>query len=293
MPDVNTDILVIGSGIAGLMYAIKVAEMGTVALVTKKEAMDSSTNLAQGGIASVFGHDDSFGLHIDDTLSSGDGLCNRDVVECVVKDGPDRIHELMEMGVRFNVQQQKARKDHRAQGFDLGREGGHSQNRIVHAKDMTGQAVERVLVDHARSHPRITLFENHMAIDLITQSTRMKRGMVTTTHEDFCCGAYVLERSTNTVKTFAANVTLLATGGAGKVYLYTSNPDIATGDGVAMAYRAGATVANMEFVQFHPTCLFHPAAKNFLISEAVRGEGGILMDAAGRPFMAACKGTFY
>ena len=287
MPDVNTDILVIGSGIAGLMYAIKVAEMGTVALVTKKEAMDSSTNLAQGGIASVFGHDDSFGLHMDDTLSSGDGLCNRDVVERVVKDGPARIHELMEMGVRFNVQQQKARKDHRDQGFDLGREGGHSQNRIVHAKDMTGQAVERVLVDHARSHPRITLFENHMAIDLITQSTRMKRGMVTTTHEDFCCGAYVLERSTNTVKTFAANVTLLATGGAGKVYLYTSNPDIATGDGVAMAYRAGATVANMEFVQFHPTCLFHPAAKNFLISEAVRGEGGILMDAAGRPFMAA------
>jgi L-aspartate oxidase len=286
MPDVKTDILVIGSGIAGLMYAIKVAQKGTVALVTKKEAMDSNTNLAQGGIASVFGHDDSFGLHIDDTLASGDGLCNRDVVELVVKDGPARIHELMEMGVRFNLQQQNARKDHRAQSFDLGREGGHSQNRIVHAKDMTGQAVERVLVDHARNHPRIELYENHMAIDLITQSTRMKRGIVTTTHEDFCCGAYVLERGTNTVKTFAANVTLLATGGAGKVYLYTSNPDIATGDGVAMAYRAGATVANMEFVQFHPTCLFHPAAKNFLISEAVRGEGGILMDAGGRPFMA-------
>ncbi len=285
MPDVKTDILVIGSGIAGLMYAIKVAEAGTVALVTKKEAMDSNTNLAQGGIASVFGPSDSFDLHIDDTLASGDGLCHRDVVELVVKGGPDRIQELMEMGVRFNLQQQEARQEAPADGFDLGREGGHSQNRIVHAKDMTGQAVERVLLDHARNHPRITLFENHMAIDLITQSTRMKRGMVTTTHEDFCCGAYVLERSTNAVKTFAAKVTLLATGGAGKVYLYTSNPDIATGDGMAMAYRAGATVANMEFVQFHPTCLYHPAAKNFLISEAVRGEGGILIDAQGRPFM--------
>jgi len=279
--------LVIGSGIAGLMYAIKVAAVGTVALVTKKEAMDSSTNLAQGGIASVFAPDDSFGLHIDDTLASGDGLCNRDVVERVVVEGPDRIHELMEMGVRFNLQQQAAYGHGDAEHFDLGREGGHSQNRIVHSKDMTGQEVERVLVEQARRHPRITLFENHMAIDLITQSTRMKRGMITTTHEDFCCGAYVLERGTNQVKTFAAKVTLLATGGAGKVYLYTSNPDIATGDGVAMAYRAGATVANMEFVQFHPTCLYHPAAKNFLISEAVRGEGGVLMDAAGKPFMAA------
>lgn len=286
MPDVKTDVLVIGSGIAGLMYAIKVAEVATVALVTKKEAMASSTNLAQGGIASVFGPDDSFDLHIADTLASGDGLCNQDVVKRVVKDGPRCIHELMEMGVRFNIEQQGAGQDEDARSFDLGREGGHSQNRIVHAQDMTGQEVERVLVAHARKHPRITLFENHMAIDLITRSTRMKRGLVTTTYEDFCCGAYVLERSTRQVKTFAAKVTLLATGGTGKVYLYTSNPDIATGDGMAMAYRAGATVANMEFVQFHPTCLYHPAAKNFLISEAVRGEGGVLIDAAGRPFMA-------
>ncbi len=285
MPDVKTDILIIGSGIAGLMYAIKVADGASVALVTKKEAMDSSTNLAQGGIASVFAGTDSFELHIKDTLASGDGLCNRDVVERVIKDGPVRITELMQMGVRFNLRRQKDAEPVDPTAFDLGREGGHSRNRIVHAHDMTGQEVERVLVAHARNHPNITLYENHMAIDLITRSTRMKRGLVTTTHEDFCCGAYVLERSTNRVKTFAAKITLLATGGAGKVYLYTSNPDIATGDGIAMAYRAGATVANLEFVQFHPTCLYHPAAKNFLISEAVRGEGGVLIDEAGRPFM--------
>ena len=285
MPDIKTDFLVIGSGVAGLMFALKVAEAGTVALVTKKEAMDSNTNLAQGGIASVFGDMDSFDLHIDDTLASGDGLCNRDVVEMVVKNGPGRINELIDMGVRFNLRENQPQDVADDIRFDLGREGGHSKNRIVHAKDMTGREVEKVLVQKVHDHPRIELYENHMAVDLITHSTRLKRGLVTTTHEDFCCGAYVLERGSNRVKTFAARITLLATGGAGKVYLYTSNPDIATGDGVAMAYRAGATVANMEFVQFHPTCLFHPAAKNFLISEAVRGEGGILIDAHGRPFM--------
>jgi L-aspartate oxidase len=247
--------------------------------------MDSNTNLAQGGIAAVFGQMDSFDLHIEDTLASGDGLCNQDVVKHVVTSGPQCIEELIGMGVRFNIQQNAEAAGGEKGTFDLGREGGHSQNRIVHAKDMTGQEVERVLVQQVRNHPNITLFENHMAIDLITQSTRMKRGLVTTTHEDYCCGAYVLERSTHGVKTFAAKITLLATGGAGKVYLYTSNPDIATGDGMAMAYRAGATVANMEFVQFHPTCLYHAEAKNFLISEAVRGEGGILKDGMGRAFM--------
>jgi L-aspartate oxidase len=286
MPEVKTDILIIGSGIAGLMYALKVADAATVAMVTKKEAMDSNTNLAQGGIASVFAGTDSFDLHIKDTLASGDGLCNRDVVERVVKGGPERITELMQMGVHFNLRDPQGDGTAGPADFDLGREGGHSQNRIVHALDMTGQEVERVLVDKVRSHPNITLHENHMAVDLITQSTRLKRGHVTTTHEDFCCGAYVLDRSTYRVWTFAAKIILLATGGTGKVYLYTSNPDIATGDGIAMAYRAGATVANLEFVQFHPTCLYHLAAKNFLISEAVRGEGGVLINEAGRAFMA-------
>ncbi|MFZ1984831.1 MAG: L-aspartate oxidase [Desulfatitalea sp.] len=285
MTDIETDILVIGSGVAGLMFALKVAEYGTVALVTKKEAMESNTNLAQGGIASVFGERDSFDLHIKDTLASGDGLCNNDVVDMVVKAGPERINELIQMGVRFNLQRGAAEGGQINPALDLGREGGHSQNRIVHAHDLTGREVEQVLLDLVRSHPNIQLYENYIAIDLITQSTRIKRGQVTTTHEDFCCGAYVLERSSHQVKTFAAHITLLATGGTGKVYLYTSNPDIATGDGIAMAYRAGATVANLEFVQFHPTCLYHPQAKNFLISEAVRGEGGILIDADGRAFM--------
>jgi L-aspartate oxidase len=281
---IESDFLVIGSGIAGLSFAIKVAEHGSVALVTKKAVMDSNTNLAQGGIASVLSPLDSFDLHIRDTLAAGDGLCNPDVVEIVVTQGPERIRELMALGVRFNLKA-TPKTASSAETFDLGQEGGHSRKRIVHAQDMTGRAVEQVLVECARNHSRITLFEDHIAIDLITISTRMKRGLVTTTHEDFCCGAYVLNRRTNQIDTFKSKITLLAAGGAGKVYLFTSNPDIATGDGIAMGYRAGATVANLEFVQFHPTCLFHPQAKNFLISEAVRGEGGTLVDRSGRAFM--------
>lgn len=281
---IKTDFLIIGSGIAGLTFAIKAAEHGRVAIITKKAVMDSNTNMAQGGIASVFGEQDSYDLHIQDTLASGDGLCNENVVEMVVKDGPDCIRELIDLGVKFNENFETAQGQQPA--LDLGREGGHSQNRIVHALDMTGREVEAVLIDHARNNSNISIFENYLAIDLITHSKRMKRGLVTTTHEDICCGAYVLDRTSRQVLTFSAGVVLLATGGAGKVYLYTSNPDIATGDGVAMAYRAGATLANLEFVQFHPTCLYHPAAKNFLISEAVRGEGGILINSAGEPFMA-------
>ncbi len=278
------DFLVIGSGIAGLTFALKVAKFGSVAVITKEKVMDSNTSLAQGGIASVFDELDSFDLHIKDTLASGDGLCNPDVVETVVKNGPDCINELIQMGVKFNTRKKPNRHDTLDQ-LDLGREGGHSQNRIVHAEDMTGKEIERVLVTHLQQHDNITLFENHIAIDLISISTRMKRGLITTTHEDYCCGAYVLDKTTGRVSTFCANITLLATGGAGKVYLYTSNPDVATGDGIAMAYRAGATLANLEFVQFHPTCLYHPDAKNFLITEALRGEGGVLIDQQGKPFM--------
>jgi L-aspartate oxidase len=286
MMQIKTDFLIIGSGVAGLTFALKVAAFGNVALVTKKEVMDSSTKMAQGGIASVFDKLDSFDLHIQDTLAAGDGLCNRDVVELVVKNGPDRIRELTELGVQFDLKRKaKVDRENIDLDFDLGHEGGHSQKRIVHAHDMTGIELERVLVNHVKQNERITLYENHIAIDLITISTRMKRGTFTTTHENYCCGAYVLDRKAGQVKTFCAKITLLATGGASKVYLYTSNPDIATGDGVAMGYRAGATVANLEFVQFHPTCLYHPEAKNLLISEAVRGEGGQLLDSTGKAFM--------
>jgi len=278
----KTDFLIIGSGIAGLTLALKVANFGNVAIVTKKEIMDSNTARAQGGIASVFDESDSFDLHIQDTFASGDDLCNKAVVEMVVKNGPARIRELIDLGVHFNSK--KNSKDQTIR-LDLGREGGHSKNRIVHAQDMTGVEIEKVLVNQIQNHKNIKIFEHHIGIDLITFSTRMKRGLTTTTHKDYCCGAYVLDKTTNTVKTFCAKTTCLATGGAGKIYLYTSNPDIATGDGIAMGYRAGATVANLEFVQFHPTCLYHPDAKNFLISEAVRGEGGILIDSAGRRFM--------
>jgi L-aspartate oxidase len=278
-----SDVLIIGSGIAGLSFALKVADEARVHIVTKRELTDSNTWVAQGGIASVFGERDSFDLHIQDTLAAGDGLCNEAVVERVVRGGPDRIQELMDLGVHFNHDPDAPETDTAC--LDLGREGGHSQKRIVHAQDMTGQEVERVLAERVANHPNVAIFENHIAVDLITYSTRMRRGQVTTFHEAVCCGAYILDPAAGVVKTFVAATTLLATGGAGKVYLYTSNPDVATGDGIAMAYRAGATVANLEFVQFHPTCLYHPEAKNFLISEAVRGEGGILRDAEGNAFM--------
>ncbi|MGD8242734.1 MAG: FAD-binding protein, partial [Desulfobacterales bacterium] len=222
--DVQTDFLVIGSGVAGLNFALRVAQVGRVALVTKKEAMESNTNLAQGGIAAVLGVGDSFALHVEDTLASGAGLCHGEVVDLVVREGPHRIRELVDYGVNFS-------RNHQTDRFDLGREGGHSRNRIVHTADMTGREVERALLENARAHPNITFYEDHIAIDLLTFSTRMKRGLVTTTHEEHCCGAYVLDRTTKQVKTFGARIVLLATGGAGKVYLYTSNPDIATGDG--------------------------------------------------------------
>ena len=275
----DVDFLIIGSGIGGLSFALKVAEYGQVAVVTKKEAMDTSTNYAQGGIASVFGQNDTFDLHVRDTLTAGDGLCRADVVEMVVRGGPEIVGQLMDWGVSFT------RDSTGNLELDLGLEGGHCRKRIVHAGDFTGHIIEQAVVDRVRNQDHVGFFEDHIAVDLITYSTRMKRGTVTAAHEDVCCGAYVLDTKTNEVHTFHAKITVLATGGAGKVYLFTSNPDIATGDGIAMAYRAGALVANLEFVQFHPTCLYHPEAKNFLISEALRGEGGVLIDSRGRAFM--------
>ncbi len=275
----DTDFLVIGSGIAGLSFALKAAAHGRVTIVTKKNAQKTNTALAQGGVAAVFGKEDSFDLHIRDTLEAGDGLCNPEVVDMVVKNGPERIKELVEIGAHFN-KQGKGPYD-----FAMGQEGGHSVKRIIHAHDLTGREIENTLIAAVRDHDNITVLEDHIAVNLITYTSSIRSGLVTTFQEHFCCGAYVLDNTTGHIETWHAGITMLATGGAGKVYLYTSNPDIATGDGIAMAYRAGASVANLEFVQFHPTCLFHPDAKNFLISEAVRGEGARLIDSRGNAFM--------
>ena len=278
---ITTDYLVIGSGIAGLRFALDAAKTGTVAIVTKKEKTEGSTNYAQGGIASVLDPDDSFDLHIKDTLTSGDGICHEDIVRIVVQEGPQRIHELVSMGVQFS------RQEGHKNTFDLGREGGHSKRRIVHTRDLTGREVEKRLLERAADAANIQIYENHMAIDLITKSTLVRRGIVSKQTDQSCWGAYVLDAETGDILTFLSRITVLCSGGAGKVYRYTSNPDIATGDGVAIGYRAGVKVANMEFVQFHPTSLYHPLAKNFLISEAVRGEGGILLDKKGKRFMEA------
>jgi len=273
---VETDFLVLGSGIAGLTYALKASEFGSVAVVTKKDQAESNTNYAQGGIAAVMSPTDSFDAHIADTLATGDGLCHKDVVELVVESGPRLIGGLISLGVRFTRSNKNAEEK-----FDLGREGGHSVNRVVHAEDLTGREVERALLNAASKRPQIKIYENHVAVDLITLGKLERRRA----HPDTCFGAYVYDRLSGKVHTFSSKATIISTGGLGKVYLYTSNPDIATGDGVAMAYRAGAAIANMEFIQFHPTCLYHPEAKNFLISEAVRGEGGELVGADMKPFM--------
>ncbi len=272
-----SDVLVMGSGLAGLGYALKVADVARVNLITKRALTDTSTSMAQGGIAAVLGPDDRFEYHIQDTLTVGEGLSHPDIVELVVRQGPERIGELVAMGAHFDVGADN--------GYDLAREGGHSRRRIIHAHDMTGAEVERILVEKVLAHPNIQVFENHMGVNLITLERLVRQGRVVTETDKSCLGAYVLNTATGQVDTFMARITLLATGGASKVYLYTSNPDIATGDGVAMAFRAGAMIGNMEFVQFHPTCLFHPAAKNFLVSEALRGEGAVLRDRRGRAFM--------
>jgi L-aspartate oxidase len=271
------DYVVLGSGIAGLSFALKAAATGSVAVITKKDRAESNTNYAQGGIAAVTSKEDSFELHVKDTLEAGAGLCREAMVRTIVEEGPARIAELIELGMKFT--EREIPKTHGERELDLGKEGGHSKRRILHAKDITGREIERALLAAVEERPNIHIFENHLAIDLITSQKLGGAGV------DRCLGVYGLDKATGQVETFAARVTVLATGGCGKVYLYTTNPDIATGDGVAMAYRAGARVANMEFIQFHPTCLYHPRAKSFLISEAVRGEGGVLKSLAGVEFM--------
>ncbi len=269
------DFIVIGSGIAGLSFAHKAASHGTVAIVTKRAPAESNTAYAQGGVACVTSVEDSFDLHVRDTLRAGAGLCDENVVRMIVTEGPERIRELMELGVQFDERELEGGEKE----LDLGREGGHSKRRVLHSRDVTGREIERALLDAVSRHENIDLLDNHMAVDLITAG---KLGYAT---EDRCLGVYVLDEKTGEVVTLSSDRVILATGGCGKVYLYTTNPAVATGDGVAMAWRAGASIANMEFVQFHPTCLFHPEARSFLITEAVRGEGGVLLDAKGRRFM--------
>ncbi|WP_373048111.1 L-aspartate oxidase [Vulgatibacter sp.] len=265
------DYLVIGGGVAGLTFALRAARTGTVAVLTKRARDESNTKWAQGGIAAVLDPDDSFDAHVKDTIEAGVGLSHLETVELCVREAPERIRELVRIGVDFSE---------RAAGqLDLTREGGHSARRVVHAKDLTGMEVERALIAACEEQPNIRFFDHHTAIDLILSARAGQPG------PNRALGAWVLDNRTGDAMTLLAKVTILATGGAGKVYLYTSNPDVATGDGLAMAWRAGAVVANMEFYQFHPTCLFHPQAKSFLISEALRGEGGVLRRGDGTSFM--------
>lgn len=268
---VECDYLIIGTGVAGLSFAKYVADYGRVIMLSKQTIDQSASNLAQGGVATVLSDTDSFEAHIADTLETGHGICNREVVETCVKDGPDRIKELVDIGANFTMQ-----KGHPGE-LHLTREGGHSQRRIVHAADATGRELVRSLLDSVKSCKSVDIYENYMAVNLIVPDRESK--------DRVCKGVHALDKETGEIHTFVAPVTVLATGGLGKVYLYTSNPDVATGDGVAMGYRAGAKVANMEFFQFHPTILYHPNVKSELISEAVRGEGGILRDLRGRAFM--------
>lgn len=268
------DFLIIGSGLAGLAYALKVADHGRVVILSKAVAPATNTSMAQGGIAAVMSPEDSFESHVRDTIVAGAGLCHEDVVREVVESAPARIEELLAWGIRFDA------RGPSGESLDLTREGGHSHRRILHVQDHTGQEIHQLLLEKAKQHPNIEFKENHFAVDLILD-------------RDFapfqvgrprCIGAHAFDRSRGETVDIFARVTMLATGGAGKVYLYTSNWSGATGDGIAMAFRAGARVANLEFMQFHPTCLYHPSARNFLITEAIRGEGGELLNAEGVAF---------
>lgn len=271
------DVLVVGSGIAGLSFALNVARQGrSVAILTKKNKADSNTNWAQGGIAVVTAQTDDFDKHVQDTLIAGDGLCREEVVREIIQDGPARVRELVEWGVEFS-------RDEAGQ-YDLGREGGHGERRILHVKDMTGKAIEAALLKAISRQPNLALFEHFFAIDVITSAKVDKRARGGDNH---VVGLYALDVRDGRVATFQAPVVMLSTGGAGQVYQYTTNPDIATGDGIAMAYRAGVEIRNMEFIQFHPTTLYSTSGERFLISEAVRGEGAILRNMKGEAFMTS------
>ncbi len=272
---IEADFIIIGTGAGGLSAALHASQHGSVVMITKRGALDSNSNWAQGGIACVTADDDSIEKHVNDTLIAGAGLCKEKAVRTIVTEGPARIAELVQWGVDFD--QREAKNGHLE--FDLTREGGHSTRRVLHAADATGREITEKLLAAVQSHPNITIHENHYAIDLITTA---KLGLAS---EDRVLGVYVLDESSGEVVTFRADRVILATGGCGRVYLYTTNPKVATGDGVAMAWRAGATISDMEFIQFHPTCLYHPEKRSFLISEAMRGEGARLIDKDGVEFM--------
>lgn len=279
---IKTDVLIIGSGIAGLFAALKISEYADVVIVTKKDKAESNTNYAQGGIASVFDVNDSFEKHVNDTIIAGAGLCDKEAVELMVREGPERINDLIDIGTKFTQRNGK---------YDLAREGGHSMARILHAKDLTGQEIERALIETIAEKANIKVFENFVAIDLLTEHNLIDVKSKLSSNKN-CWGAYVLNTENNEVIKILSKATILATGGLGQVYSHTTNPKIATGDGYAMAYRAGAKIANMEFIQFHPTSLYNSSSsiefnsRSFLISEAVRGFGGILRTIDGNEFMA-------
>ena len=272
------EVVIVGSGIAGLSFALKSAELGhRVGIITKKHQAESNTNYAQGGIAVVTSATDDFDLHVQDTLIAGDGLCDEQVVRRIVEDGPKRVQELIELGLEFTRINEKA--------YSLGKEGGHSERRILHVADMTGKAIETALLTAVADHPLITTFEHAFAIDLITLKKLQEVPPDSIVEDDRVVGIYVLDVLTGQVRTMAAQAVLLASGGAGHIYPFTSNPSIATGDGIAIAFRAGVPVENMEFIQFHPTTLYSSSSKRFLISEAVRGEGAVLRNLDGERFM--------
>ena len=268
------DVLIIGGGAAGLSLALRLPDTLRVAIITKGDETESSTYHAQGGVSAVLRKDDSYASHIADTLDAGGGLCDPAAVQFTVEHGPDNIRWLTELGVPFTADSHPDG----SKSWHLTREGGHSQRRVIHAADATGRALETTLMNHVQHSPHIEMFSHHIAVDLITG---IKLGL----KHNRCIGAYVLNKESDHVETFQARYVVLATGGANKVYLYTTNPDGSTGDGIAMAWRAGCQIANMEFMQFHPTCLFHPHAKSFLLTEALRGEGGKLLLPDGSRFM--------